>query len=89
MVFNKALTVKTMLVFLKYIFQFAINKALPASNSVDRQNLMGKSVKDDYFNLDDTLTLTSEVRDSTLTVEDFFFFRKAPFSFLDRLKIYR
>ena len=33
--------------FLKYIFQFSINKAPPASNSVDRQNFMGKSVKDD------------------------------------------
>ena len=33
--------------FLEYIFQFFINKALTASNSVDRQNFMGKSVKDD------------------------------------------
>ena len=47
MVFNTALTVKTMLIVLKYILQFSINKALPASNSVDRQNFMGKSVKDD------------------------------------------
>ena len=39
-----------MLVFLEYIFQFFINNALPASNSVDRQNFMGKSVKDDQFN---------------------------------------
>ena len=36
-----------MLVFLEYIFQFFINKALPASISVDRQNFIGKSVKDD------------------------------------------
>ena len=36
-----------MLVFLEYIFQFFMNKALPTSNSVDQQNFMGKSVKDD------------------------------------------
>ena len=47
---STALTVKIMLVFLEYIFQFFINKALPASNSVDRQNFTGKSVKDDLFN---------------------------------------
>ena len=33
-----ALTVKTILAFLEYIFQFFINKALPASSGVDRQN---------------------------------------------------
>ena len=33
-----------MLVFLEYIFQFFVNKALPASNIVDR---MDKSVIDD------------------------------------------
>ena len=33
--------------FREYIFQFFINIALPASNIVDRQNFMGKSVKDD------------------------------------------
>ena len=38
------LTVKTMLVFLEYIFQFFINQALPVSNSVDRQNFKGKKV---------------------------------------------
>ena len=37
-----AFTVKTMLVFVEYIFQFFINKALLASNSVHRQNFMGK-----------------------------------------------
>ena len=36
-----------MLFFLEYIFQFFIYIALPASNIVDRQNFMGKSVKDD------------------------------------------
>ena len=41
-----------MLFFLEYIFQFFINKALPASNSVDRQNFMGKSFKNDEFNSD-------------------------------------
>ena len=44
---STALTVKNMLAFLEYIFQFFINKALPASNSVDRQNFVGKRVKDD------------------------------------------
>ena len=38
-----------MLVFLEYIFQFLINKALLASNGVDRQNFIGKRVKDDKF----------------------------------------
>ena len=33
-----ALTAKTILAFLEYIFQFFINKALPASSRVDRQN---------------------------------------------------
>ena len=42
MSYSTALTVKTMLVFLEYIFQFFINKALPAPNSVHRQNFMGK-----------------------------------------------
>ena len=32
-----------MLVFLEYNFQFLINKALLASNGVDRQNFIGKS----------------------------------------------
>ena len=32
--------------FLEYIFQFLINKVLSASNSVHRQNFMGKNVKD-------------------------------------------
>ena len=36
--FTKAFTVKTMLVLLEYIFQFFINKALSASNTVHRQN---------------------------------------------------
>ena len=38
-----------MLVFLEYIFQFVMNNTRPASNGVDRQNFIGKSVKDDYF----------------------------------------
>ena len=40
-----------MLVFLEYIFQFLINKALLASNGMDRQNFIGKRVKDDKFTL--------------------------------------
>ena len=44
------LTVKTMLVFLEYIFQFFINQALPVSNSVDRQNFKGKKVFKMKFN---------------------------------------
>ena len=36
-----------MLVFLEYVWKFFVNKALPDSNSVDWQNFMGKSVKDD------------------------------------------
>ena len=39
--------VKTVLVLLEYILTFFVNKALPDSNSVDWQNVMGKSVKDD------------------------------------------
>ena len=42
MSYSTALTVKNMLVFLEYIFQFFIDKALPASNSFDQQNFMGK-----------------------------------------------
>ena len=38
-----------MLVFLEYIFQFLINKALLASNGVDRQNFIGKRFKNDKF----------------------------------------
>ena len=44
-----AFTVKNMLVFLEYIFQFLINKALLTSNGVDRQNFIGKRFKDDKF----------------------------------------
>ena len=36
-----------MLVFHEYIFQFLMNNTLPASKGFDRQNFMGKSVKDD------------------------------------------
>ena len=51
MSYSTTLTVETMLAFLEYIFQFFINNALPAVNSVDRENFMGKSViKDDQFN---------------------------------------
>ena len=39
-----------MLIFLEYISPLFINNTLPASNSVDRQNFMGKSVQHDYFN---------------------------------------
>ena len=42
---STALTVKTLLIFLEYIFELLINTALPASNSVYRQNFMGKNVK--------------------------------------------
>ena len=79
------LTVKTMLVFLEYIFQFFINQALPVSNSVDRQNFKGKKVLKMKFN---------DVSFSFLLLLFFFgpfvfvFFRKT-FSFFDRLKIYR
>ena len=44
-----AFTVKNMLVFLEYIFQFLINKALLASNGMDWQNFIGKRIKDDKF----------------------------------------
>ena len=44
---SAALTVKTILGFLEYIFQFFINNTLPASNGVDRQNFIGKSVRHD------------------------------------------
>ena len=47
MSYSTTLTVETMLVFLEYIFHFFLSKALPASNSVDQQNFMGKSVKND------------------------------------------
>ena len=36
---------KTLLIFLKCIFKFLINTALPASNSIYPQNFMGKNVK--------------------------------------------
>ena len=38
-----------MLVFLEYIFQFLINKALLASNGEDRQNFIGKRFKLNKF----------------------------------------
>ena len=38
MSYSTTLTVETMLVFLEYIFQFFINNAPPAVNSVDREN---------------------------------------------------
>ena len=49
MSYSTAFTVKNMLVFLEYIFQFLINKALLASNGVDRQNFIGKRNKDNTF----------------------------------------
>ena len=42
---STALTVKTLLIFLEYIFELLINTALPASNSVYGQNFMSKNVK--------------------------------------------
>ena len=41
MSYSTTLPVETMLVFLEYIFQFFTNNALPAVNSVDRENFMG------------------------------------------------
>ena len=58
---STALTVKTMLVFLEYIFQFFINKALTASNSVDRQNFVGKSVTE-MINLTEVFNITVDSR---------------------------
>ena len=40
-----------MLVFLEYIFQFLINKALLASNGMDRQNFIGKRDKYNKFRI--------------------------------------
>ena len=39
-------TLKPLSIFLQYINEFLINTAPPASNSVYRQNLMGKNVED-------------------------------------------
>ena len=47
---STAFTVKTMLVFLQNIFQFFINKAQPALTTVNQQNFMGKSDKDNEIN---------------------------------------
>ena len=44
MSYSTTLTLETMLVFLEYIFQFFINIAPPAVNSVDRKTFMGKTV---------------------------------------------
>ena len=73
-----------MLVFHEYIFQFFTNNALPASNSVDRQNFIGKSVQHDHFNEKTQCSLswrkitrslcTSVVPVSTLAVGNFLFF---------------
>ena len=47
---STAFTVRTLLIFLQYIFEFFINKALPPSNSVVyRQNFKGKNVKDTHL----------------------------------------
>ena len=43
---SAAFTVKPLSILLEYIYGFLINKAPSASNSVYRQNLMGKNVKD-------------------------------------------
>ena len=43
---STAFTVKPLSILLEYIYGFLINKAPSASNSVYRQNLMGKNVKD-------------------------------------------
>ena len=46
MSWSSAFTVKTLLIFLKYIFEyFLINTAPPASNSIYRQNFMWKSLE--------------------------------------------
>ena len=79
------LTVKTMLVFLEYIFQFFINQALPVSNSVDRQNFKGKEVLKMKFN---DVSFYFLLLLFFLGPFVFVFFRKT-FSFFDRLKIYR
>ena len=47
---STAFTVKTMLVFLQNIFQFFINKAQAALTTVNQQNFMGKSDKDNEIN---------------------------------------
>ena len=38
-------TVKTLLIYFEYIFEFFINRSPPASNSVYQQNFMGKTLK--------------------------------------------
>ena len=80
-------------VFLEYIFQFLINNALPASNSVDRQNFI-----DNAF----TLYVDGPGFDSRRWKLSFPFlggtgvafvlfclFSKTYFRFFDKLKIYR
>ena len=57
-----------MLVFLEYNFQFLINKALMASNGVDRQNFIGKRFKDDKF----TASLVAGFRGPIGTASSYF-----------------
>ena len=45
---STAFTFKTLLIFLEYIFEFLMNKAPPASDSVYQQNFTAKSFK--YYN---------------------------------------
>lgn len=44
-VLQTTFTVKTLLIFFEYIFEFLINRSPPASNSVYQQNFMGKTLK--------------------------------------------
>ena len=43
---SAAFTVKLLSIFFQYIYEFFINTALPASNSLYRQKVMGKNVRD-------------------------------------------
>ena len=43
---SAAFTVKPLSIFLGYIYEFWINTALPASNSLYRQKVVGKNVRD-------------------------------------------
>ena len=80
-----------MLVFLEYIFQFLINKALLASNGVDRQNFIGKRFKDDKFTpsfgagfrgaIGSASKFMSEVWGSILLLGNTFYFSFGPFVF--------
>ena len=75
------------------MFQFFINKALSASNNVDCQNFVGKSVSCPGA-INYALTTHVDVRGSTLAVGNFFvffsiFFFQPHFQFLTDLKYNR